>query len=80
MKTVKNLAGLTAVSSLVLALVSACGGGGAASDFSSPAGSSGNPAATAGAGAYALGAITGFGSIIVNGVRYDDSKAKAEHA
>ena len=76
MKTVKNLAGLTAVSSMVLALVSACGGGGSASDFSSPAGSSGNPAATAGAGAYALGAITGFGSIIVNGVRYDDSKAK----
>lgn len=76
MNTVKKVAGLAATSSMVLALVSACGGGGSASDLSSPAGSSGNAASTAGAGAYALGAITGFGSIIVNGVRYDDSKAK----
>jgi hypothetical protein len=30
---------------------------------------------TGGTGTYALGTITGFGSIIVNGVRFDDSEA-----
>lgn len=56
-------AALLAVSA---ALITACGGGGDA-------------AATATAGeratAYAAGPITGFGSIIVNGVRFDDSVA-----
>lgn len=84
MNTVKNVARRTAASWIAVALVSACGGGGGnAPVASAPAGTSGSGAATAGvgtggtgAGAYALGAITGFGSIIVNGVRYDDSKAK----
>jgi Domain of unknown function (DUF5666) len=67
--------------SAVLAL-SACGGGGSSSD--TPAPSSGTAATPSGASAaasptataYASGAITGLGSIIVNGVRYDDSSAR----
>lgn len=58
----------TAVSSVLLAgatLLSACGGGG------SVIGSVG----TGGTGAFSTGAIRGLGSIIVNGVRYDDSVA-----
>lgn len=49
----------------VAALVAACGGGG--SD-----GSASSDTATA----YASGPITGFGSVIVNGVRFDDSSAR----
>ena len=60
---------LTALSSaLVLA---GCGGGGGGG---SPIASGGN-VAPIGTGSSASGAITGFGSIIVGGVRYDDSKA-----
>jgi Domain of unknown function (DUF5666) len=44
----------------VAAVLAGCGGGG-----SGPTGKS----------SYAVGPITGFGSIIVNGVRYDDSSA-----
>lgn len=54
------LAALTTV-----ALAAGCGGGGG-----STAG-----IGTGGTGAYAAGAITGFGSVIINGVRYDDSDA-----
>jgi hypothetical protein len=50
-----------------LAVLSACGGGG----DSAPAAAS--PTAT-----YAAGTITGLGSIIVGGVRYDDSRARVE--
>ena len=49
--------------------LAACGGGGS-SDSAVPAGSG-----TAGASAFAAGPITGFGSVIVGGVRFDDSKA-----
>jgi uncharacterized protein DUF5666 len=49
---------------LAAALLSGCGGGGG-SDSSAPAGSS-----------FTAGPITGFGSIIVNGVRFDISRAK----
>ena len=52
------------------ALLAACGGGG----DSTPAAGLAPPAA-AGAGSYALGAISGFGSVIVGGVRYDDTGA-----
>jgi Domain of unknown function (DUF5666) len=52
------------------ALVVACGGGG-----STPPASSSAPPATR---ATFSGAITGFGSIIVNGVRIDDSQARIE--
>ncbi|OYU00295.1 MAG: hypothetical protein CFE40_03025 [Burkholderiales bacterium PBB1] len=57
------VAGLLAAG-LVTALV-ACGGGGGSS-----AG-----VGTGGTGAFAVGTISGFGSVIVNGVRYDDSGA-----
>lgn len=57
------VAGLLAAG-LVTALV-ACGGGGG-----STAG-----VGTGGTGSFAVGTISGFGSIIVNGVRYDDSRA-----
>lgn len=53
---------LAAMSSAVLA---ACGGGGGG-----VAGIS-----TGGTGSFSSGAVRGFGSIIVNGVRYDDSRA-----
>jgi hypothetical protein len=46
--------------------ITACGGGG---DGGSPAQS------TASGSTFAAGPITGFGSVIVNGVRYDDSSA-----
>ncbi|MBY0467516.1 MAG: hypothetical protein K2Q07_00910 [Burkholderiaceae bacterium] len=58
------VAGLLAAG-LVTALV-ACGGGG---------GGSSAGVGTGGTGAFAVGTISGFGSIIVNGVRYDDSSA-----
>jgi hypothetical protein len=58
----------TVLLALSAAIVTACGGGG-----------DGGTATTAGtterATAYAAGPISGFGSVIVNGVRYDDSAA-----
>lgn len=51
---------------LTTALVVACGGGG-----------SGGSAAGS-ASAFATGPISGFGSVIVNGVRFDDSTAQIE--
>lgn len=50
------------------ALLAACGGGG---DDPAPATASG----TATASSYTDGVITGFGSVIVGGVRFDDSRA-----
>ena len=52
------------------ALLAGCGGGGDAG--TAPFGT-GTAAATS---SYAAGAISGFGSVIVNGVRFDNSKAK----
>ena len=49
-------------------LVAGCGGGG---DAGPGASGSGGPTAAS----FAAGPITGFGSIIVNGVRFDDSSA-----
>lgn len=57
--------GLLAVSFGVLAFVAACGGGG------------GGTAATAGTNVFTQGTVTGFGSVIVNGVRFDDSGVQA---
>ncbi len=51
------------LSTLMLALVAACGGGGD------------DPAGSATATSYSQGTISGFGSVIVNGVRWDDSGA-----
>ncbi|MEO5881926.1 MAG: DUF5666 domain-containing protein [Caldimonas sp.] len=48
-------------------LLAGCGGGGSAGPSSGGTG--------AGPSSFAAGPITGFGSIIVNGVRYDDSSA-----
>ena len=56
------------VSSLLL--LAACGGGG---DGSTDATGTGTDTSTA--SAYTQGTITGFGSVIVNGVRFDDSAA-----
>jgi hypothetical protein len=49
-------------------LLAGCGGGGGDA-VSSPAGS-------AAPSSFAAGTIAGFGSVIVNGVRFDDSKAR----
>lgn len=58
------------VSSLaMLTLLAGCGGGGGDEITGVGAG---------GTGAFAAGPITGFGSVIVNGVRYDDSDARIE--
>lgn len=48
----------------VAALLSACGGGG-----------SGGTGIDSGATSYTEGQVTGYGSIVVNGVRFDDSSA-----
>ncbi|MES2886497.1 MAG: DUF5666 domain-containing protein [Pseudomonadota bacterium] len=56
---------------IAASLLTACGGGG------DDAASSGSAApASQGAGSLRQGPITGFGSIIVNGVRFDDSAAQ----
>ena len=60
----------TAVALLSAAFMAACGGGGGDSPSAS-----GPTAMPSGAGSYAQGAITGFGSVIVGGVRFDDSNA-----
>jgi Domain of unknown function (DUF5666) len=52
-----------------LALLSACGGGGGASSTGN------NQTSLAAAEDGTVGTISGFGSVIVNGVRYDDSAA-----
>ena len=54
------------LSALAVSALVACGGGGGTDAVTPP------PAAV---GAFTSGAITGFGSIIVNGVRFDDSAA-----
>jgi hypothetical protein len=63
---------IAAVSLAVLALVAACGGGGG-STASSP--SATTPGTVTASASYSQGAIAGFGSVIVNGVRWDDSTA-----
>lgn len=63
-----NSAGLTRRQTLLAALsaagLSACGGGGGTASVG-----------TGGTGSFSAGPITGIGSIIVNGIRYDDSRA-----
>jgi hypothetical protein len=55
-----------------LLLLAACGGGG--SDGAATSGTS-DSGGTATAAAFTQGTITGFGSVIVNGVRFDDTGA-----
>jgi mono/diheme cytochrome c family protein len=61
------------VSALAM-LVAGCGGGGGGGDSSTGV----NPPPTGGAGktVFVTGAIAGFGSVIVNGVRYDTDSAQ----
>ena len=59
-----GLGGVLAV--LAATLVTACGGGGSG-------------AGSTGATTFAAGPISGFGSVIVNGVRFDDSGAEVEN-
>src|ERR1700716_4006625 len=47
-------------------VLTGCGGGGSTSS---------NGTSSASAGTFAAGPITGFGSVIVGGVRFDDSSA-----
>lgn len=54
------------VAGTALAVLVACGGGADSSDTTAP---------DTTAAAYTRGVITGFGSVIVNGVRFDDSSA-----
>jgi Domain of unknown function (DUF5666) len=60
----RSLAGLLLAMLLAALTVAACGGGGGGVD-----------PGTGGTGSFSRGAITGFGSIIVNGVRHDNSSA-----
>lgn len=64
-----RLAALLSTVLSALTLVTACGGGGGDSSSASDT----TPDATA--AAFTQGTITGFGSVIVNGVRFDDSAA-----
>ena len=57
------------VGASMVTLLAACGGGG----DSPPAASSATPES------FTSGAITGLGSVIVNGVRFDDSAARVEN-
>ncbi|MDZ7811925.1 MAG: hypothetical protein U5L74_01905 [Ideonella sp.] len=59
----------TVLATALTGVLVACGGGGS----DSPSGTAPPAAAT---GSYTSGAISGFGSIIVNGVRFDDSGAQ----
>ena len=64
----QGLAGSAAALALAgLAVLAGCGGGGGSD--------SGTPILSAQAAAFTEGTVSGFGSIIVNGVRFDDSHA-----
>jgi hypothetical protein len=53
---------------LAISALSGCGGGGVGTLFAGPPG-------TGGTGLFANGTISGFGSVIVNGIRFDDTAA-----
>jgi Domain of unknown function (DUF5666) len=61
---------LASAFSAALITLGACGGGSADPTSNS------NPSSAAPSGSGAMGSVTGFGSVIVNGVRYDDSAAR----
>ena len=63
---------LTTTALGLAAVVAACGGGGGGG---SPAAAIPAAVAPSAATSYAQGVVSGFGSVIVGGVRYDDSKA-----
>ena len=66
----KWLAGLSATG-LVAACLVACGGGGTST--ASNGSGNGSGVGSGGTGSFTTGSISGFGSVIVNGIRYDDT-------
>jgi len=60
---------------LSAAAITACGGGGAGPATPTQATPAATPPAAESATAYAAGPISGFGSVIVNDIRYEDSDA-----
>ena len=72
-----NRAVAALVCSLAATLLASCGGGGdsMAPPTASAAAATGTPAAALG---IVRGTVTGFGSIYIDGVKYDDSTAKVE--
>ena len=66
------------ISALSLVLLSACGGSGGSDDTGSSSAPDSNPPPTAGIGrtGLAVGPVTTFGSIVVNGVRYDTTSTE----
>lgn len=63
-------------SAALLALVSACGGGGGSSGTSDPVGTAPTPGTPTAQALSVNGTVTGFGSIIIDGVRYGDGSAR----
>ncbi len=61
-----------AITVIALSVLAACGGGGSAADSTQPAGNT--PVTPTETIASFSGTITGFGSVIVDGVKYDDTK------
>lgn len=57
----------TSCAVVLISTLTACGGGGGGDQSAQPG--------TGGTGSYASGSISGFGSVIINGIRYDDSAA-----
>lgn len=72
----------TLTCALSAAVLVACGGGGGASDTGSAAAPAQPPASSPSASIAGVvdGTITGFGSVIIDGQRYDDSLAKVAFA
>jgi len=62
------------VAAIAAVLLAACGGGGSSS--ASAGGGDIAGVGTGGTGAFSVGTITGFGSVFVNGVRYEDNGAR----
>jgi hypothetical protein len=69
-----NRSGRLLVSVSVAALITACGGGGADTSAANPPPVTIDPPAVT-AASYMQGPVSGFGSVILGGVRYDDSQA-----
>jgi len=68
--------GPSLISIAVISALSACGGGGGSSDASSPGPSATPiPVVTASTSGTVYGSVTGFGSIVVDGVHYEDNAA-----
>lgn len=71
----RSLSALTSVA-ITAALMAACGGGA----DSSPDGQQNAGVGSGGTGAFSSGAITDFGSIVVNGIHFDQTTAEVKDA